>query len=311
MLSERLKTAIPLIVLITAIFVAPIRYSSWLFAVLSVIMLYLAIDEAFSLLQPKFRAIQQLIFTALGEGVLLMEWAKFLVPSKLTNRLTDMTPGLVMLAMLCAFAFTFAHKPDKETVNGILASIGIAAFIIWPLIMLVRIFRFFPPCELPIKMQSDDPRLLLAYILIVTKIADCGAYFVGSATARRSGGNHRLSPLVSPKKSWEGLIGGTIFSLAASLIFFAIKGGKLVYYDRVVLNWMDGIILGIAASVIGLIGDLAESALKRAADQKDSGHLPGIGGILDMLDSLLPMGPLFYAYISIRYFLFFPNPPLP
>ncbi len=302
MLSERLKTAIPVIALITAIFVAPMRYSAWLFTLLSVVALYLAIDEAFSLLQPKFRAIHQLIFTALGEGVLLIEWAKFLVPSKLTNRLTDMTPGLVMAAMLCAFAFTFAHKPDKETVNGILASIGIAAFIIWPLIMFVRIFHFFS-CEVPVKMQSDDPRLLLAYILIVTKIADCGAYFVGSATARRPGGNHRLSPLVSPKKSWEGLIGGTIFSLAASLIFFSIKGGKLVYYDRVVLNWIDAIIIGVAASVIGLIGDLAESALKRAADQKDSGHLPGIGGILDMLDSLLPMGPLFYAYLSIRYFL--------
>ena len=301
MLSERLKTAIPLIIIITAFFVAPMRYSAWLFAVLSVIILYLACDEAFSLLKPKFRAIHQFIFLALGEIILLMEWAKFLVPNKITNRLVDTTPALVMLAMLCSFAFTFAHKPDKETVNGILASIGIAAFIIWPLIMMVRLFYIFPH-ELPVKMRSDDPRLLLAYIIIVTKMADIGAYFIGSATARRQGGNHRLSPLVSPKKSWEGLVGGTIFSLTASLIFLKFNGWELIYLNKVVINWIDGIIIGIAASFIGLLGDLAESALKRAADQKDSGSLPGIGGVLDMLDSLLPMGPLFYAYLSIRFF---------
>ena len=301
MLSERLKTAIPVIALITAIFVAPMRYSAWLFAVLSVIVLYLAIDEAFSLLKPKFRVIHQLIFMALGELLLLMECAKYLAPNKMTNLLITARPALIMLALLCSFAFTFAHKQDKETVNGVLASIGIAAFIIWPLILLLRVFYLPVPAMLPAPLKSNEPRLLLAYIIIVTKAADCGAYFIGSSTARRPGGNHRLSPLVSPKKSWEGLIGGTIFSLAASLIILQLNGWKLTYRNKVVINWIDAIIIGIAASVIGLIGDLAESAIKRAADEKDSGHLPGIGGILDMLDSLLPMGPLFYAYLMIRH----------
>ena len=65
------------------------------------------------------------------------------------------------------------------------------------------------------------------------------------------------------------------------------------------IGWGGAILIGVAAAPIGLLGDLAESAIKRAANAKDSGSLPGIGGILDVLDSLLPMGPLFYAYLRL------------
>ena len=148
---------------------------------------------------------------------------------------------------------------------------------------------------------------MLGYLILVTKIADTGAYFVGTGTAKLPGGNHKLAKAISPKKSWEGLGGGVVFSLAASLLFFHFAQDYLHFRDfgglaniNIHLTRLDAILLGIAAPLIGLLGDLAESAIKRAANAKDSGNLPGLGGILDTLDSLLPMGPLSYAWLILK-----------
>ena len=144
-----------------------------------------------------------------------------------------------------------------------------------------------------------DMRPILFFMILVTKIADTGAFAAGSWTAKRPGGNHKLIPLVSPKKSWEGLIGGTVASVVTGLICYFCWPGSVSINGVKLFGIAEVIVIGILASVIGLLGDLAESALKRAAGAKDSGHLPGIGGILDTLDSLIFVSPLFYAYLSI------------
>jgi phosphatidate cytidylyltransferase len=130
---------------------------------------------------------------------------------------------------------------------------------------------------------EDGPDLLLLALVCVT-FADTGAYYVGSAF-----GKHRLAPSISPKKSWEGAIGGLVFSLGGALLAHAWFFQKL--------PWTHALILGTVLCAAGILGDLAESVLKRAAGVKDSsGLLPGHGGVLDRVDSMIVAAPVLYYY---------------
>jgi phosphatidate cytidylyltransferase len=127
---------------------------------------------------------------------------------------------------------------------------------------------------------------LVLFILLVTWAADTGAYYVG-----KTFGRHPLVPSISPKKTVEGLIGGLVFAIIA---VYACRSWVL-HYD---LSMMTCLILGSLLTITGLVGDLAESALKRSTGVKDSsGLLPGHGGMLDRIDSLLFTAPAFYYYI--------------
>lgn len=130
---------------------------------------------------------------------------------------------------------------------------------------------------------------LLAFFFFVVMGADVGAYYVG-----KNFGKHKLIPKVSPNKTWEGVIGGlilsSIFAALASAWFFPELSYKL------------SIPLAIVMSLIGVFGDLAESAMKRGSDAKDAASiLPGHGGLLDRLDSLLFNAPILY-YFARFYF---------
>ena len=103
-------------------------------------------------------------------------------------------------------------------------------------------------------------------------------------------GRHSLAPIISPKKTVEGLLGGIILALAAAV------GSQRWFLPSVTV--MDAAVLAVVLTLAGLLGDLAESAMKRSANQKDSGALiPGHGGMLDRLDSLLFTAPCFYYYV--------------
>lgn len=122
-------------------------------------------------------------------------------------------------------------------------------------------------------------------------VNDTGAYLVGMATSHLPGGNHKMSPRVSPKKSWEGLIGGICFSLLAGYVFFRV-------------GWMDDLWVAMAfvllASLSGTLGDLMESAMKRSVGVKDSGRfMPGHGGVLDRFDSMLLAAPVICIYLVL------------
>jgi phosphatidate cytidylyltransferase len=134
----------------------------------------------------------------------------------------------------------------------------------------------------------QEGRWWLVYLILVTKITDVGAYFVG-----RLWGKHKLSPNLSPKKTVEGAIAG--FS-SAVLMSMAIQyaGGNFS------LTFIESIWLGMLIGVVGQIGDLAESLLKRDAVVKDSNTLPGLGGVLDMVDSLLFTTPIVYFFIRMH-----------
>jgi phosphatidate cytidylyltransferase len=128
------------------------------------------------------------------------------------------------------------------------------------------------------------------YLIAVTKFADMGAYLTGSVVGR-----HLMVPHISGKKTWEGFFGAIVFALLCSLALFKLMPGHLP-----ALNWTHATVLGLLLGLAAVLGDLAESIIKRSTDVKDSGNLlPGIGGALDLVDSLLFTAPLLFFYLRL------------
>ncbi|HSQ91545.1 MAG TPA: phosphatidate cytidylyltransferase [Nitrospiraceae bacterium] len=128
---------------------------------------------------------------------------------------------------------------------------------------------------------------LIFFLLLVTWASDTGAYYVGTLCGR-----HPLAPRISPKKTIEGLVGGLITAI--------IVGYIARWWFLPELSSLDCVILAILLTFTGLWGDLTESVMKRSVGVKDSGGiLPGHGGMLDRLDSLLFAAPAFYYYITL------------
>ena len=135
-------------------------------------------------------------------------------------------------------------------------------------------------------------RWLLLYAVFAAKFTDIGAYLIGC-----SFGRHKLIPRISPGKSWEGVFGGILVGTAVGTAFVWILRDTLAPLG---LTWTRAIPLGIVLSVCGVVGDLTESLFKRAANVKDSGGvIPGMGGILDVLDSILFTAPAVYLFLRL------------
>jgi phosphatidate cytidylyltransferase len=131
---------------------------------------------------------------------------------------------------------------------------------------------------------DDGPRRVLVFLLL-TVISDTGAYAVGWRFGR-----HKLAPRISPGKTREGLLGAMVFAMTAGalLMEYFIDGG----------HWWQGALLGLAAATSATLGDLGESMIKRDLGIKDMGTLlPGHGGIMDRLDSLLPTAPVVWLLL--------------
>lgn len=132
---------------------------------------------------------------------------------------------------------------------------------------------------------------LLMYAIAVIKCTDIGAYFTG-----RLIGRHKMIPRISPAKTWEGFVGGIALAVIASLVFTRYLATRM---PGVPMHTHDAVILGVLLALAGVVGDLFESLLKRASGIKDSGSvLPGMGGFLDVLDSLLFGIPILYIYMQ-------------
>jgi phosphatidate cytidylyltransferase len=130
------------------------------------------------------------------------------------------------------------------------------------------------------------------YLVAVTKCGDAGAFAIG-----RLFGRHKLLPRVSPGKTWEGLLGGLVLSVASSMGLWQVLHKALSGFSLPEL-----MLLALCLGLAGVAGDLAKSVAKRQAHRKDSGTIiPGIGGALDLLDSLLFTSPLLYLYTRLRF----------
>ncbi len=144
---------------------------------------------------------------------------------------------------------------------------------------------------------NDRGMLALVTLVFTVKLSDSGAYLVGSLFGKR-----KLAPYLSPQKTVEGALGGVGFALFAAILMVCAVRPWLVPDHRRAVHWSNGLgwlALALALAVVAAAGDLAESLIKREVRQKDSGRwLPGLGGALDLLDSLLWTAAVNYAFWS-------------
>lgn len=130
---------------------------------------------------------------------------------------------------------------------------------------------------------------MVLFVVMVTKFCDMGAYLVGVIF-----GKHKMIPHISPAKSWEGFVGAFLGGILGAAILLLLLPRQMAPLD-----WAHGMLIAPVLCAAGIAGDLAESVLKRCTAIKDSGHkLPGIGGILDLTDSVLFTAPIFYFYLT-------------
>ena len=183
---------------------------------------------------------------------------------------------IIFVLGLCVRQFVSPH--NTAGLLAISTTLFGLMYVPW-LLNFIQKINFFP--------KANGTHYVL-YFILVTKFSDTGAYAVGSLIGR-----HKMIPRISPGKTWEGFAGAVIVSTLASLVFAHFAGQRLTG-----MNWKHAIVLGGLLSTSAVIGDLIESLFKREAGVKDSGtYFPGIGGILDLLDSLLFNAPLMYLYL--------------
>ncbi|MBX7067208.1 MAG: phosphatidate cytidylyltransferase [Parachlamydiales bacterium] len=196
------------------------------------------------------------------------------------NEELDGFKSLPIIFFFIAFLILFAlHFEEKE---GAIVDLAVSSFgllyIAVPMGMILGILY----------SSGVDGRWWITYLLVVTKITDVGAYFAGSLWGRR-----KLAPNISPKKTIEGAVFGLACAILASYLFHLASD----YAGTFHLGMYEWLFLGLILGAVGQFGDLSESLLKRDANKKDSNALPGLGGVLDALDSILFNAPIIFIYL--------------
>ncbi len=195
-----------------------------------------------------------------------------------THRWEGLLLGLGFCALLVRLLFDPRARPIEQAATTLLGFL----YVPFLLSFFLRLVQWGGRAPFEVTPQG----LFLAfYLALVVKMADVGAYAAGVTLGR-----HRLFPRISPAKSWEGLYGGLIVAALFSVLAVTvvrrcewIAGGPLEQWSV-----LHAVLAGLALAVVGTLGDLCESAFKRAVGVKDSsGSVPGMGGLLDVFDSLL------------------------
>ena len=195
-------------------------------------------------------------------------------------RVNDFETSFLIIFVLGLCLRQFVSRSSTSGILAISTTLFGLMYVPW-LLNFIQKINFFPGIH-------DNGNFYVLYFILVTKFSDLGAYCVGSLI-----GKHKMIPRVSPGKTWEGFGGAIVVSTVISLTFAHFAGGKLVG-----MTPLHDIILGVVLSCSAVVGDLIESIFKREAGVKDSGKFfPGIGGILDLLDSLLFNAPIMYLYL--------------
>ena len=194
--------------------------------------------------------------------------------------------AVLIIASSCLLLGHFGGQ--KDPIATVSVSIMGLLYVGVSLTMLLHIMFMFP------EYSRQDGRWWVAYVLIVTKLSDIGGYFVG-----RGLGWTKLAEHISPNKTVEGAFGGVLASTLGSIACFMLSSSYRG--DPLGITVGVAIALGVAMGISAQLGDLAESLLKRDAGVKDSNSLPALGGVLDMVDSLLFSTPLAYGFLRLYF----------
>lgn len=280
-LVQRLLTSAALIGLVLGtLFWFPL----WMFAAVVVSFVAMALYEFFTMIRHRGILVHRPLSIGLGVVFsLLVAWRSMIEPGLLNP------PGwgdvtvfgwawdvFWPLTIVVIFLRQFTRQNTFEALSGLATTLFGLAYIagLFSYLFYIRTFKGF------------DGAWLVFYLILVTKMGDAGAFAIGNLF-----GKHTLVARISPRKTVEGFIGGVLVSAAVGAL-----AAPLI--DRLSGSLLAGLAVGLVLGIFGQLGDLAESLIKRDCQIKDSGALlPGLGGILDVIDSLLFTAPLFYGLL--------------
>jgi len=192
----------------------------------------------------------------------------------------------LVLFLMVIFARQMFRGAARDPLRAMAYTVFGLLYIPWLFSFITKIIYLTPLTE----AGETTGQYYVLFLVMVTKFSDMGAYVFGSLF-----GKHPFAPNISPSKTWEGFFGALATSLLAAYWMYAWMPGKLSAF-----RFDDVTILGLLLGFAAVVGDLAESIVKRGANQKDSSHLlPGIGGTLDLIDSLLFTAPLLFFYMRL------------
>jgi phosphatidate cytidylyltransferase len=241
----------------------------WLYVATVVALIALGLYEFLTLVEKK--GIQVYKFFGIIVGII--------IPMSIFFRF-ELTRGwellFISLALGALFVLQFSRRESTNAVLAISTTMFGLFYIAWFFSFMIKI-RILP-----------HGIAMVGCLLLITKGADIGAFLTGVRWGTRS-----LIPRISPKKTVEGPLGGLFFAVLGAL------ASKSFLPDLGVFSWGNMIVMGIVLGALGLLGDLSESLIKRDCGSKDSSTIfPGMGGVLDVIDSLLFTAPAFYFYIN-------------
>jgi len=244
-------------------------FPNWVFSIFISALVGFSLKEFYGIVEKKG------IFVYKTFGITIGMLVPVIVHLQMGNEgYFTLEPFFIVIACLFTFVLQMTRRDGSQALASIAATLFGLLYIAWFLSFSIKL-KFLP-----------NGTLLVIFLVIVTKLGDIGAYFVGSYL-----GKHSLIPRISPKKTIEGTIGGLVFSMAGALL-------SKLYLPA--FSYQHLFILGALLGVLGQVGDLAESLLKRDCGVKDSGtNLSGFGGFLDLLDSLLFTTPIFCFYVMV------------
>lgn len=201
-------------------------------------------------------------------------------------------PGIDAAGVFFALAGAFVLEM-RRPIRGVDAMTAVAANV-FGFVYVAYLFHFSERIVFLVPGSGQVPgALALLWLVAVTKFTDMGAYITGTLIGR-----HKMIPSISPAKTWEGLAGSLLFAQLAGCGLYKVFPGKQAL--GMLGGWPHVIALGLVIALFTVIGDLAESVLKRSLGAKDSGTmLPGIGGALDLIDSLCFTAPVMYLYLKM------------
>ncbi|MFC1611249.1 phosphatidate cytidylyltransferase [Myxococcota bacterium] len=253
----------------TPAFIAVVILGGWALKITCLVMAWLLMWEYLQL--------------ALGQGHAYLKVVGFLGGTGLALHVVGLLPALplgpaIMAATLVLFVAILAHPDPIETSIARIAFVGLGVVYCGGLFPYLARLR-----------GMEEGLTLAAAALFCTWAADTGAYFAG-----RSLGRHRLYPKISPKKTVEGCVGGILAAVGAAFLVCWLFDSSL--------ELLHVIVIGAVAAVVGTVGDLTASLLKRSVGAKDSGNLiPGHGGVLDRFDGVMFVAPTIYLYVLVVF----------
>jgi phosphatidate cytidylyltransferase len=233
------------------------------------------------------RGLPNFKITAMICGAIMLGGSFYYFAKMGPARSYDFEVAVLLFFLLTVFARQmFARLRQDEPLQTMAYTLFGLLYVLWLYNFITKIIYVVPRSS----AGAVTGQFYVLYLIAVTKFSDMGAYLLGSAIGR-----HQMIPHISPQKTWEGFFGALVLSLCASLALYKLMPGHLS-----VLNWTHATILGLLLGFAAVVGDLAESIIKRSTGVKDSGNfLPGIGGALDLVDSLLFTAPLLFFYMRL------------